>query len=171
MIKWHRTGDKKNNTFNFCKTTRFINAAKGCTRQPKAEHLGRRQDTAMAWIFFFFCQDVTSNRIASASERRPTTSRCTNTEISNVTPFKTTKRPFPQPLSTIIAGHIPMDIRENKSRRCHGFQRRSTTHFYLRMITNKTSHMYQRTDRIWRGSLPSRRCRRAYTCSAKTSHR
>lgn len=91
-------------------------------------HLGRKfsLDTGMAGIIL---SDVISKRIISPrhpSERRPATSRCTNAEISS--PLRALKGQFPQqPLSTISEGQIPMGIRENQSRRCHGFRRRSTT--------------------------------------------
>lgn len=93
-------------------------------------HLERKSslDTAIAGIIL---PDVIAKRIISPwhpSERRPATSRCTNAEIS-VTTLRALKGQFPQqPPSTISEGHIPMGIRENQSRRCHGFQRRSTTH-------------------------------------------
>lgn len=115
----------KYSTLHFCQRIRFINAVEKCTSTEGAEdcvHLGRSHRGIMRWL----C-NIKAHHFASASERRPATSPCTNTEISSVTPLKTLKGRFPQPVSTIIAGHIPMGIHV-QCRLCHLFQRRSHGH-------------------------------------------
>lgn len=98
MIKWQPHRGKN--------TIRFLSARRRDLSMQRKDAQGNRRLCA-PWktprysdgmdFFFFFCRDVTSNRIASASERRPTTSRCTNTEISNVTPLKPLKDLFCNP--------------------------------------------------------------------------
>lgn len=83
--------------------------------------------------------------IASASERRPSSHKSLdhhlykhgNIIFDSPCPLGTVSA---RPLSAIIAGHIPMGIRENQSRRCHSFQRRSVTD------TGYSQEVYRRSE-------------------------